>query len=93
MGLNLNLCSILGLPENCACPKCNESVYLWFDDFDIKGGSGNPEPGVFCIETQCEHCNNTIIFKIKANWKIHIHSCGKNIFSKEEIKKIKNESF
>jgi len=35
MGCNMNLCDLLGVPEELECPKCKEIVSTYFDDYDI----------------------------------------------------------
>lgn len=58
MGLNVNLCSMLGVPRKVKCPRCGRTVPTHFEDYDIECGNPNRKPGfwslgVFCFE--CEH--------------------------------------
>ena len=40
MGLNLNLCQMIGAPEKATCPNCQKIVPASFEDYDIE--CGNP---------------------------------------------------
>ncbi len=59
MGLNLDLVSMLGLPEKVTCPKCHSEAPSQFDDYDIECGNPFPQPGrlsLSCYCYICEHC-------------------------------------
>lgn len=58
MGLNLDLCQLLGLPERITCPRCKAMVASYFDDYDIECGHPNPSPGVWSIMCNCSECDH-----------------------------------
>jgi hypothetical protein len=58
MGLNLNLCHMLGLPEETACPACGETTGTGFEDCDVEAPRVNPEPRVWSFQLYCPHCEH-----------------------------------
>lgn len=63
MGKNLDLCSMLGLPETVTCPKCHKPTRPPFDDYDVEGA--NPSPGIWSLHVCCRECGH--------EWKYELH--------------------
>ena len=38
MGHNIDLKTLLGLPDYVRCPKCKEKTKTWFNEYDIDCG-------------------------------------------------------
>lgn len=65
MGLNLDMASMLDLPTEVQCPKCQAEAYAYFDDLDMDCRSANPKPGVLQLTNVCSECEYE--FTVKAN--------------------------
>ncbi len=63
MGHNLDLCMILGLPDNVICQTCNKTIQSFFDDYDIDCGEPNEVPGRWELIVYCNECDNENEFK------------------------------
>lgn len=59
MGLNLDLCQMLGVPDEVECPRCHRTVSTYFDDYDIECGSPNDECGVWVLSVNCSECEHS----------------------------------
>jgi len=57
MGLNLNLCWMLGVPEDVVCPRCRRPSPSYFNDYDIQWGDPNPNPGEWRLRCWCDACD------------------------------------
>jgi hypothetical protein len=68
VGNNLDLCHMLGAPNEFVCPNCNKTVPTWFDDYDIDCGNVNPEPAVWVLTACCRECEH------EWEWKLTIRS-------------------
>jgi len=58
MGLNVDLCQMLGVPKKICCPKCGKTDKSGFADYDIECGSPNPKPGVWRLHCYCNKCEH-----------------------------------
>lgn len=58
MGLNLDLCHMLGVPKEIGCPTCGKQIYTRFDDYDIECGDPNPNEGIWRLGGCCAYCEN-----------------------------------
>ena len=68
MGLNVDLCQMLGLPKKVACPRCSATAGR-FDDYDIECGDPNPAPGVWELDCYCNNCEYTWTYRVKVALK------------------------
>ena len=58
MGLNVDLCQMLGVPEEVECPRCRRTVSTNFDDYDIECGHPNDERGIWVLSMYCSECEH-----------------------------------
>lgn len=58
MGNNLDLCQMLGVPDEVLCPRCHTIMSSYFDDYDIECGSPNLEPGRWSLRCYCQECEH-----------------------------------
>lgn len=58
MGLNVDLCHMLGVPEQVQCPRCRATTTTFFDDYDIQCGNPNPAPGLWSLTLCCRWCEH-----------------------------------
>ena len=65
MGHNIDLISLMGLPDYIRCPKCKELTRTFFEEYDIDCGEPNPAPGVMELYVQCDHCEEEIKYKMR----------------------------
>lgn len=65
MGRNINLVDMVGAPESVTCPSCGATTTMWFDDFDIEGGSEDPAPQTFVSGAQCCNCEKQLHARIR----------------------------
>lgn len=69
MGHNLDLISLLGLPDKIKCHNCNNEIPSRFDEYDID--CGNPEAsyndGLLCLDVYCTVCDHTTEFKVECH--------------------------
>jgi hypothetical protein len=66
MGMNMNLCDLLGVPDELNCPKCKETISTYFDDYDIDF-AGCYSGGKWRLRVHCPECDCSwkYCFKIK----------------------------
>lgn len=62
MGLGVNLVRMLGLPDTAKCPKCDETVATFFDDYDLDDGDPNPDDGSWRLDLSCHACEHAWVF-------------------------------
>jgi len=62
MGLNIDL-TRFGAPSEVECPHCNQTTYVWYDDYDIEGT--DPRKNVLFACSCCEK-----EFKIKLEFSV-----------------------
>ncbi len=62
MGLQLNLCKMLGVPDVVDCPKCGKEIRTRFEDYDFECGNPNPNMGEWVLDVYCSECEHE--FKI-----------------------------
>jgi hypothetical protein len=74
MGLNVDLCQMLGVPDTMVCPNCGKEIASNFDDYDIEGLDVNVGPGRWRLLCYCEHCEH--------EWKSDVTVC---VCSQENI--------
>lgn len=63
MGLNVNLCHMLGVTKTTVCPKCKAVIETQFADYDIECGNPNPKPGQWALHVYCDKCEHEFNFK------------------------------
>lgn len=86
MGNNVNLCSMMGLPDMITCPKCHNQGSSDFDDYDIDCGNPFPEPGLVSLSAYCPVCEHEWKFEGRVTFKQTSHDehcdiCGKGCVS------------
>lgn len=67
MGLNVDLCQMLGVPKKVICPHCKKQVKTHFNDCDIEMPRINPKPGVWDLHCYCEDCDKDWKYSVKIN--------------------------
>jgi len=67
MGNNLDLISMLAVPELLACPRCGREVRTDFEDYDIECGDPFPHPGHLALSCYCTNC------EYSWEWQAKIH--------------------
>lgn len=70
MGLQLDLCSMLGIPNTCQCPTCHNTLDLYFDDFDLESSNSIPSPGTINLTIDCDYGATIKISAICAGWQL-----------------------
>jgi hypothetical protein len=65
MGHNVDLKTLLGLPEYHRCPICKELTPTYFDEYDIDCGDLHPKDGKLWLDIQCVHCHIDFRYGIK----------------------------
>ena len=65
MGHNIDLCRMLGAPEEVTCPKCGHVETSYFDDYDIEGEDPNPRPGVWKLSCYCPECEHDWVLEFR----------------------------
>lgn len=63
MGLNVNLCQMLGVPDQTMCPRCKEMIITDFSDYDIECGNPNPSTGKWALHVYCSNCEHEFNFE------------------------------
>lgn len=58
MGLNLNLCHMLGVPTEKQCPACGNIEETTFTCYDVDYPECNPEPGKWVLDQACSECKH-----------------------------------
>lgn len=72
MGLNMDMASILDLPTEVQCPKCQAEVQAYFDDLDMDCSSANPKPGVLQLTNVCSECDYELTVTATLNHIIEV---------------------
>lgn len=65
MGIQWDLCGMLGAPSEMTCPNCGKLSQTMFDDYDVDAGGWNPEPGHFALDCYCPHCEHEWFWKCR----------------------------
>ena len=70
MGNNLDLVSLLGLPEAVVCPRHKGPIHSFFDDYDVECGtpSASENGGLLTLDCHCNECNFS--FEVKVMCKV-----------------------
>lgn len=81
MGLNLDLCAMLGAPKKVGCPKCGKKTRTNFADYDIE--CGQPfKKGAIALDVYCEHCEHAFEYTAAV---IHLKSTTRKKLSDKAI--------
>jgi len=64
MGHNLDLHHMIGAPRVLPCPRCNNIINTYFDDYDIDCGEPNPQPGVWFLDYSCDTCDEEFVWNM-----------------------------
>ena len=65
MGHNVDLQTLMGLPEKIKCDECNNMVDSFFDDYDIDCGKPNAKDGIMTLDVQCSVCEKEIEYPVE----------------------------
>jgi len=68
MGNNINLCYLLGLPEEVVCPKCGKLTRTFYDDYDIDEGDTEAIGNVLGVDCYCLNCEHRWTAKVKIEY-------------------------
>lgn len=58
MGLQMNLCQLLGAPTEVQCPECGAPQQTYWNDYDVECCGFNPAPGKVVLGMYCEECEH-----------------------------------
>lgn len=72
MGHNLDLVSLLGLPQKIRCPKCKQEIPSRFDDYDIECGApdASKNNGLLSLFIYCHECEHEFYIYVKSKIKV-----------------------
>lgn len=77
MGLNLDLCHMIGAVEAVACPNCGKQTNTGFNDYDIECGNPNPKPGFWRLTGYCSTCERYYVVQFGLTpYKLEIKKDG-----------------
>lgn len=65
MGNNLNLVSMLGVPQHLTCPLCSNQGTSDFDDYDIDCGDPFPAAGQLALDCRCQKCDHAWVWRAR----------------------------
>lgn len=73
MGLNVDLCHMLGLASEMQCPSCTNLSPTPFGNYDIETPGTNPEPGKWVLLWACSNCDREWHYQFKIDQKYIKH--------------------
>lgn len=70
MGNNLDLVQMLGVSSRVKCPKCEDEVRSYTNDYDVECGNPNPEKGIWILDYYCPNCKHEWEYKFRIKLEV-----------------------